>query len=61
MCLSSKAPTAKQGLQTNQTDAFPPLPTCSPPIIKNKKNTVQNWTAAAQTALLKVITPLPIM
>lgn len=60
MCLSSKAPKAKQGLQTNQTDAFSPLPTCSPPTIK-KKNTVQNWTAATQTALLKVITPFPIM
>lgn len=37
MCLSSKAPKAKQGLQMNQTDAFSPLPTCSPPTIKKKK------------------------
>lgn len=37
MCLSSKAPKAKHGLQTSQTDAFSPLPTYSPPTIKKKK------------------------
>lgn len=36
-------------------------PSLPPSIKKKEKNTVQNWTAAIQTALLKVITPLPII
>lgn len=53
----------KQNRDCRQTKLMlpPPLPTHSPPTIKKKKHTVQNWIAAIQTALLKVITPLPII